>query len=387
MKILIVDDEPAQARGLSRAILHRRPDYSVLTAQSGVEAVALLEEQQVDLVLTDLQMAEMDGFDLLAWVLSHRPGVLTFAMTAYSSDDARSRLGSLGAIECFNKPLDIDALLERLADGMAQNIRGHVQNVGLASFLQLIELERKTCTLEVRRGEQLGYLRLRKGELFDATLGETSGEVAALAIIGWLNASITIQSGCDANERIIHKPVYHIVMDAMRMRDEVVRKRGSDSERALMRVRDEAIKKRESERGQLRSKDSFLPLISDPPTGLLRIPRALDNVHLPVGALALAVVELASGLVLASEDAAGVSVRELAEGAAAMLRRQQAGVLPHELQDGVEEIVMTTSSRCELIRLMPARDTFVLLIFDPLQTNLVMARLELERFMLEFGAD
>lgn len=52
----------------------------------------------------------------------------------------------------------------------------------------------------------------------------------------------------------------------------------------------------------------------------------------------------------------------------------------------MEEIVLTTSSRCELIRLMPTREAFVLLVFDLTQTNLVMARLELERFMLEYCA-
>jgi DNA-binding response OmpR family regulator len=392
MKILIVDDEPTQARGLSRAILHRRPDYSVLTALNGAEAVALLEEQQVDLVLTDLQMDQMDGFDLLAWILSHRPALLAFAMTGQASEESSRRLSGLGAIECFNKPLDIDALLERLTDGLAQSIRGHVQNVGLASFLQLIELERKTCTLEVRRGDLVGHLYLRKGELLEARVGDASGEQGALAIIGWINASITIHSGCEVNERGIHKPVYHIVMDAMRMRDEVVRKRGTDSERALMRIRDEAIKKRESERAQFKEKgkekDSFFPLVSDPATGTFRMPRSLDSLHLPVGALALAVVEVATGVVVASEDLANLSVREFAEAAAAMLRRQHSQASPSGAAqaEGVEEVVMTTAKRCELIRMSPNREIFVLLIFDMTQTNLVMARLELERFMMEFAA-
>jgi hypothetical protein len=69
-----------------------------------------------------------------------------------------------------------------------------------------------------------------------------------------------------------------------------------------------------------------------------------------------------------------------------MLRRQQADVTRSATSEGVEELVFTTSTRCELIRLMPKHEAFVLLVFDMTQTNLVMARHELERFMHDFCA-
>ncbi|HEX6245024.1 MAG TPA: response regulator, partial [Polyangiales bacterium] len=373
MKILIVDDEPVQSRGLSRAILHRRPDFAVLTALNGREAIMLLEEQHVDLVLTDLRMDEMDGFELLAWVLTERPGMLTFAMTGYASDESQNRLRGLGAIECFSKPLDIDALLMRLADAIAQNLRGHLQNVGLASFLQLIELEQKTCTLEVRRGPLLGMLYLRRGELLDASAGELSGEEAALSIVGWLNATVTVHGGCELSERRIQKSLSHLVIDAMRLRDENSHRRDSERSEALARG----------------GKDSFLPLVADALAPVNNTPRSLDGRHLPVGALAMAVVELATGAVLASDDRAGLNVAAFAEAAAVMLRRQHSDMTraePADTAEDVEELVFTTSTRCELIRLMPKHDVFVLLVFDMTQTNLVMARLELERFMSDFQA-
>lgn len=373
-KLLIVDDEPAQSKGLLRAILFRRPDYTVLTSANGLEAISILEEQQIDLVITDLQMAEMDGFDLLAWLLTHRPSTLAFAMTAYGNEETQARLQALGAIECFSKPLDVDALFTRLSEGLAQSIRGHVQNVGLASFLQLIELERKTCTLEVRSAEHVGSLYLRCGELLHARTADLSGEDAALAIIAWINASITIESGCRVQERTIWKPVYHIVMESMR-------------------VHDESVAGRMGSEPSPKPRDSFLALYSERPSRPIHSqhPQArpsgqpLHSLHVPFGALALAVVDLGTGTVLASENPARLRVTELAQGAVTIMRQKQSMLAMAAIDEDVEELVTMSANRCELIRPLPKGDALLLLVFDPNQTNLVMARLELDLFEVEYA--
>lgn len=381
-KILVVDDEPAQSRGLLRALLLRRPDFSVLTAGSGNEAITLLEEQHVDLVITDLQMADMNGFDFLAWLLSNRPQVLAFAMTAYASDETSERLKQLGSVECFSKPLDIDALTARIGDGLATRIRGQVHNVGLASFLQLVELEQKTCTLEVRSDGQLGKLFVRKGELLDAHTTSLAGEAAAVAILGWTNVSITIDSSCNVAERAILKPSYHVVMEAMRVRDESVRPHANGSEAPVL----------------VQQLGSSLPPFgsdfpglfgSDRPQAAARMarlsPQALESFHVPVGALALAVVD--AGNVLVVRDRPELKLAELAQGALAVLRQERAtlGMALSEAQ-GLEELLTMTSSFGELIKPLPAEDTFVLLLFDTAETNLVMARLELDLFVVEYCA-
>jgi CheY-like chemotaxis protein len=384
-KILLVDDEPAQVRGLSRAILLRRPEYSVLTASSGAEAIAILTEQQVDLVVTDLQMAEMDGYAFLAWLFNHRPNVLAFAMTAYASEDTEQRLSALGTVECFSKPLDIDALVSRTSEGLSQSIRGHVHNVGLASFLQLVELEKKTCTLEVRADGQVGQLFVRKGELIDAHTAALVGEEAAVAILGWLNASISIDSQCKVLERVIEKPAYHVVMEAMRLRDESVRPRASREVPGAGRM--------------LASPSPLSPLTSNfpilfgserpaqvtSPSDLSR--QIIESLHVPVGALALAVVELATGRALTIRDHPELGLAELAEGALQVLRQEQTTLrLASSAALALEEVVMMTASRGELIKPLPGGDAFVLLVFDVGETNLVMARLELDLFVVEYCA-
>ena len=219
-RILVVDDDHRQLRMLARLISMRRRDLTVLMASDGHEAIEVLQSGPVDFVLTDLQMPEMNGLELLAWMSSHQPHVPAYSMTAYPDTAAMSQLGDLGSIECFTKPIDVAALLERLTDILAEGTRGQVHNIGLPSFLQLLSMERKTCALTVESGERVGHLYLQAGELVDARTERLEGRCAATTIIAWESPSITILSKAPPGGRRIEEPLGFLIMEAMRIEDE-----------------------------------------------------------------------------------------------------------------------------------------------------------------------
>ena len=220
-RILIVDDDQAQLRLLARLISMRRRDLTVLTATHGLEAVEVLESMQVDLVLTDLQMPEMNGFEVLAWLLTHQPHVHACAMTAYPDADAVRRLTELKSIECFTKPVDISAFIARMTEALSTGARGHVHNIGLPSFLQLLGMERETCRLTIEAEGSVGHLYLRDGELIDARTGVLEGRAAAVEIIGWRAPAITISNTPYDRARVIEEPLGFLIMEAMRVEDEL----------------------------------------------------------------------------------------------------------------------------------------------------------------------
>ena len=90
-KILIVDDESANVRALERVF---RNEYSVLTAESGAEALALLEQHDVALLISDQRMPGMTGIDLLQNTVQLRPHMVRILLTGYTD------LGTL--IEALN---------------------------------------------------------------------------------------------------------------------------------------------------------------------------------------------------------------------------------------------------------------------------------------------
>lgn len=84
-KILIVDDEPANLRALERLF---RKDYEVLTATSGAQALELLRQHDVALLITDQRMPGMTGIELLKKSVPLRPRMARIVLTGYTDVDA-----------------------------------------------------------------------------------------------------------------------------------------------------------------------------------------------------------------------------------------------------------------------------------------------------------
>jgi len=89
----------------------------------------------------------------------------------------------------------------------------------LANFLQLINLEQKTCTLKVKSKDKVGYLYLNKGELVNAEADGMDGEKAATRIISWKNVQTEVQDNCQT-ERKVHTSLMHILLNSTHQADE-----------------------------------------------------------------------------------------------------------------------------------------------------------------------
>jgi len=73
--VLIVDDEKPFLLSLTDGLASYAKDFTVVTAMNGKEAVTILDSTGVDLVVTDLRMPKMDGFELLAHISSNYPDI------------------------------------------------------------------------------------------------------------------------------------------------------------------------------------------------------------------------------------------------------------------------------------------------------------------------
>lgn len=101
--ILCVDDEPI-IRNLCSEVLE---DYRVLQAADGLEAIRILEEEEVDLVLSDVMMPNLDGLELLQKVKEQRPDQAMILMTGYSDKNLILNALKAGADDFINKPINI----------------------------------------------------------------------------------------------------------------------------------------------------------------------------------------------------------------------------------------------------------------------------------------
>ncbi len=114
MRLLLVEDF-ADLRHLFARIL-RGSGFDVREAADGLEALACLSGFEPEVVLTDLMMPVMDGFEFirLLHAIPAFSGVPVLAMTAAATDDAVNEARKAGAADVLAKPLDSQTLLSRL---------------------------------------------------------------------------------------------------------------------------------------------------------------------------------------------------------------------------------------------------------------------------------
>ena len=106
-RLLIVDDEETLTYSLCQSFIMLNKDYEVVPANSGEDALHKLSEKPFDLIITDIFLPGINGFDVLRKVRDDFPETDVVIMTAYGSGDIRERALTEGARYYIEKPFEI----------------------------------------------------------------------------------------------------------------------------------------------------------------------------------------------------------------------------------------------------------------------------------------
>lgn len=118
-RVLVADDDAGVRRVLERALV--REGYEVTCAVDGAEALEAIEADVPDLIVTDINMPDMDGIELLIHV-ARRGGIKVIAISGgglFPADELLEDARLFGAVDILPKPFDVDVLLERVATALA----------------------------------------------------------------------------------------------------------------------------------------------------------------------------------------------------------------------------------------------------------------------------
>jgi response regulator RpfG family c-di-GMP phosphodiesterase len=116
MRCLVVDDEPRLRRVLIRLL--EGEGFQCREAGSGVEALALLEQEPVPLMISDLRMPEMDGAALLREVTTRWPETAVIVVTAVAEVESAVACLQMGALDYVAKPFHLDEVRARVAQAL-----------------------------------------------------------------------------------------------------------------------------------------------------------------------------------------------------------------------------------------------------------------------------
>lgn len=239
--ILFADDDAASRRLVERMLRTGVPDVRVTCVGDGVEALAVLERERVDLLMTDLAMPGMDGIELLRQIGNRRMALPVIVVTAHGSPDDETRALAGGALDYFEKPIEAEPLVRCVQDLLAAaEHRSRIEGLSIAGFVQLLTMERKTCALRACVPEAQGVLFFNAGVLVDARQAGLSGAEAALEIFTWKEPIITLETQARGRPTTIHVGVTELLLESARLADERERNLRRRSAQVRSSVRAEA---------------------------------------------------------------------------------------------------------------------------------------------------
>lgn len=222
-KILIAEDD-AKLRNFFKIYFEKHKDtFEILFAGDGEEAIEVLNQKYISLVITDILMPKLDGIGLLAYINNKFPHIPCIVITAHPPEGLEQKLSRDNLIQVFQKPFRLGDLTEAVLKALEPDIPGGIlKGISVASFLQMIRLEEKTCLFEVLSpGMGRGFFYFYKGDLYDAVYGDLRGEEAAFKLIVMQKAEIRFRNLPRKRiSRRINKDLTGLIMEAARRRDE-----------------------------------------------------------------------------------------------------------------------------------------------------------------------
>ena len=239
LNIVIVDDDHFQCDVASSAFIARGDRVRV--ASDGLAGLALCIEEKPEVILTDVQMPRMDGWQMVRlirarWALAKVPILF---LTSLSSEQDRLVGYRLGVDDYLTKPHNPGDLVTRVdravlrAEQLNRSVdeaerdalRGDLRQVSIQSVLGFLEMERRSGTLRI--GPIVNArLELREGRIINATLDGAEGAPIREQIFRILDATEGrfefIQGGVDTPDRL-ELPTSNLILEHARRRDESAR--------------------------------------------------------------------------------------------------------------------------------------------------------------------
>jgi CheY-like chemotaxis protein len=222
-KVLIVEDDPALQKFLGQRLKKYANQFETIQAYNGEEAIEILSRRYISLLVTDIVMPKIDGLALLSYINNNYPQIQCIVMTGQQSSSLEKKLKEDNIIRLFRKPFHLETLIQAILQSLDQDVPdGVLKGISVSSFLQMIEMEGKTCLFEVRSPDHgKGVFYFQDGILFDAAFGKLKGEEAAVQMIWIDNAEISFRRvPMGIMKQKITRPLTGLIMEAMQLKDE-----------------------------------------------------------------------------------------------------------------------------------------------------------------------
>ena len=227
-RVLVVDDEEDMLWMLQRNLNKGMTNVEILSAKSGEEALAVLSDKGVELVITDINMPGMSGLDLLIEINNRYPETGVIIMTAYPSSAYEREAMMSGSLRFIEKPFDIKDLRDIVKEILksSEGFQGTISGVDLMDIIQLNGLSQATSALRITTSDEEGMIFFMNGEVVHAMCDQVNGEEAFFKILEFQDGSLQNIRGVEPPVVSINKGLESLLFEAAMRNDEINTKLG-----------------------------------------------------------------------------------------------------------------------------------------------------------------
>ena len=227
-RALIIDADPEETTVLELRMIEQ--GFEVLQARSSDQALKLLQREEIELVISEVDLKPDDGFALLA--LARRSpwgnGLPWVFVTSRSGRADAQRAFELGALDFVVKPVSADLLvakakqiIERAATTSGRRgVSGSLQEMGLPEIVQVLWHGRKSGSLKIRSSSDAGEIHFVGGSIHNAMWANLRGEEAFYAMLRLKAGEFALDPNHRGSEQVITASPEALLLEGMRRLDE-----------------------------------------------------------------------------------------------------------------------------------------------------------------------
>jgi response regulator RpfG family c-di-GMP phosphodiesterase len=225
---LIIDVDPEETTVLELRMIEQ--GFVVKTARAADQALKLLPEGDVDLVISELDLPQMDGMKLLAHARA-QPWGKDLPWVIYTRKQGKAeaqKAFELGVLDFVAKGGSTDVFVAKLKAMLDQRatkagprgVSGSLKEMSLPDMIQVLGQGKKTGNVRIRSGGVGGEIHLQDGNVVNALCGEMRGEEAVYALLKLTEGEFGLDPTFKPQARVIHQTNEALLLEGMRRIDE-----------------------------------------------------------------------------------------------------------------------------------------------------------------------
>lgn len=234
-KILIVDDDATIRLKLEKFLESK--GYIVAALESPVLAAEFALHEEFDVIITDINMPEVNGYEFVLWLKKNNINSKIIVMTSYFSNDSREKFNEHKILEYIEKPLDLEKLYDIIKHSEENQFKGKVTEINIFDFVQMLLFSKKNKLVFLHSDISTvdGKIFIKNGEVIHAQYNGTEGVEAFYKIMSIQKGSFKDEFYEEPEKTTINLPANVLLIEAAKKIDDL-------SSQEIVSPKDERIK-------------------------------------------------------------------------------------------------------------------------------------------------